>query len=782
MRKVTKGVGSLFRALIEIALSVPHMAKKTPDPLALSLVAVVLSCASIAQAGSGQVMRFPRPGPNASGLVLRVDPQWVEASGYRDVRIHISTANGAATPRDRNLRIELSPNYSGEGRRELVTTGYVTLPQGATAATAHILVPQHQPWYELSVESYEGGRLRKELSGASSYNNSADDFSEAVPSVLVISAAAPPALLRASLVESYNRTSRNKRKETYDLPDIRALESVVQRRNEFDASNDLPPHDMEVLGGVLAASRFELLPPADLPEQWIGFSSFDLVVVPLDDLQQMAQRNPATFQAIVDWTSAEGNLLVYDVGNKYERLGELEELCRISPATADGDFAAAGWKPSQRSRFSNDAADTYQSLQQYGRYYGAYEDDVPTENYPTHVYPKVENAFGPTGDPAQKFLTRPLGMGQVIAMGSSNPFPASTIEWSWVLNSIEQSRSMWYQRHGMSLRRQNNDYWEFLIPNTGRAPVVEFCILITLFAVLIGPVNYYVLARKRRLYLLLATIPLGAAAVTISLFAYALIYDGLGTKVRMRSYTQIDQSSGRAACWSRQSYYAGIAPSRGLTFPEDTAVYPVQQFPTTEYDDRWRHQRTLAWDDGQHLRSGYMSSRVASQFLAIRAVDTKAALFPNKLTAPTEAANRLHADILMLLVCDKAGDFYWAENVAKDATANLAASQFAPCKDKIYKYIHEHHPSDPEGFDPDDFHYWYGRYWYAGNLLDNELAEPRAASSLMETNIRRLRNAQPGDISKGSYIAIMKTSPIVPIGVAGAREHDTSIHIIEGKF
>ncbi len=663
-----------------------------------------------------------------------------------------------------------------------MTSGYVTLPQGATSVTAHILVPQHQPWYELSVESYEGGRLRKELSGASSFNNSADDFSEAVPSVLVIDGAAPPALLRASLVESFNRTPKHKRKESYDLPDIRALEAVVQRHGGFDGANDPPPHDMELLGGVLAASRLELLPPADLPQQWIGFSSFDLIVVPLYELQQMAQRHPATFQAIVDWASAEGNLLVYDVGNKYERLSELEELCRIYPTTRGDNFAAAGWKPSETSKFSNDAADTYRSLQ-HRRYYGAYDDEAPTDDHLTHNYSRVAgDAFGSSGDPAHKFLTRPLGMGQVIAMGTSNPFPASTIEWSWVFNSIDPSRTMWFQRHGMSLRRQNDDYWEFLIPHTGKAPVVAFCILITLFAVFIGPVNYYVLARRRRLYLLLATIPLGAAVVTLGLFAYALIYDGLGTKVRMRSYTQIDQPAGRAACWSRQSYYAGIAPSRGLTFPEDTAVYPVQQFPTGEHDGRWQRQRMLAWDDGQHLQSGYMSSRVASQFLAIRAADTKAGLYPNKLTAPTEAANRLDADILMLLVRDRAGDFYWAESVAKDASAKLAATEFAPCKDKIYKYIHEHHPADPEGFDPDDFDRWYGRYWYAGNLLDNDLAQPRAASSLMETNIRRLRNAQPGDIAKGSYIAIMKTSPTVPVGVAGRGSTRRAFILLKGSF
>ncbi len=107
MRQAMKGVVAEVVRLLRM----PELSR------VLLHVAVVLSFATVAQAGGGQVMRLPRPGPNASGLVLRVDPQWVEASGYRNVRIHLSTATGAATPRDRNLRIELSPNYSGQGRR-----------------------------------------------------------------------------------------------------------------------------------------------------------------------------------------------------------------------------------------------------------------------------------------------------------------------------------------------------------------------------------------------------------------------------------------------------------------------------------------------------------------------------------------------------------------------------------------------------------------------------------------------------------------------------------------
>ena len=173
-------------------------------------------------------------------------------------------------------------------------------------------------------------------------------------------------------------------------------------------------------------------------------------------------------------------------------------------------------------------------------------------------------------------------------MQTSEPLAAQTPEAAWLFNELGGHTWMWYQRHGMSLHRANDDYWNWLVPGIGRAPVGSFLILIAAFVVVIGPVNYFLLRRKRRLYLLLVTVPLGAALVTAALFAYALISDGLGIRVRVRSFTEIDQRAGRAVSWSRQSYYAGLAPSGGLTFPETAVVFPIEHYPVERQQAHWR--------------------------------------------------------------------------------------------------------------------------------------------------------------------------------------------------
>src|SRR6266478_2253668 len=101
-------------------------------------------------------------------------------------------------------------------------------------------------------------------------------------------------------------------------------------------------------------------------------------------------------------------------------------------------------------------------------------------------------------------------------------------------------RLSWTARHGMVLAPEElmdnkSDFWEFLIPGVGLTPVVQFQILISLFVIGIGPVNYLLLRRWRRLGLLLITVPASAAIVTLALFGYALIHDGLGVRVRARS-------------------------------------------------------------------------------------------------------------------------------------------------------------------------------------------------------------------------------------------------------
>src|SRR4029453_4712783 len=81
-------------------------------------------------------------------------------------------------------------------------------------------------------------------------------------------------------------------------------------------------------------------------------------------------------------------------------------------------------------------------------------------------------AIGTAG--SAPFVLRSAGQGCVVAIASENPFPGKEADWVWILNSVQDRHWRWYQRAGFSMHRDNDDYWKFLVPGVGRAPVVSF--------------------------------------------------------------------------------------------------------------------------------------------------------------------------------------------------------------------------------------------------------------------------------------------------------------------
>ena len=113
----------------------------------------------------------------------------------------------------------------------------------------------------------------------------------------------------------------------------------------------------------------------------------------------------------------------------------------------------------------------------------------------------------------------------------------------------------WDSRHGLTPDSANVEFAKLLVPGVGLAPVTEFRVLITLFVLLIGPINYWLLKRAKRLHLMVLTVPAAALVTTLALFGYAILADGFDTRVRAQSFTTLDQRTGEAACWARLSYY-----------------------------------------------------------------------------------------------------------------------------------------------------------------------------------------------------------------------------------
>ncbi len=114
------------------------------------------------------------------------------------------------------------------------------------------------------------------------------------------------------------------------------------------------------------------------------------------------------------------------------------------------------------------------------------------------------------------------------------------------------------------------------IPGVGDVPYRAYLAVLLLFGVLVGPVNYFVLRRRRQLGYMLLTVPALGLVTTVVLLSYGLLKDGLGLHTASRSLTLLDQEGHEAVSWEGRTVFAGLSPSalrpRATTSFDVTAV------------------------------------------------------------------------------------------------------------------------------------------------------------------------------------------------------------------
>ena len=578
-------------------------------------------------AGHTQRIRLPSGGQlPVSGLSMSVDFSGVDSNGYRPVKFSIQTMPQAPSVANRTLRLELSLVREYFSQTIQTVVGYATLPAGATRAEAALSVPIFSSVRAWTLQTSEDGQVLKELStpAASAWGGSGRD-SEAIPAILIIDADAPPHDQRNQ--PTLAQLASTPMAAAPLLPDLRHLPNILVTNPASGSGTNLgsvPHTDSLVLQLVDTMPSVQLSPFADLPSRWLDLTCFDMTFITSADLQTLVTQHPEAWRALRNWLATGPTLCVYDMKLSVDELRKLESCLALEPGLASGsqETEHPGWRAPDVESARSDAVSALASRRESYGYGFTVETNPPGADGTSTPAPAPEPAV-PESPP---FLVRDVDLGRVVAIETAEPFLQTRYGLPWLLNELGSENWMWYQRHGISMLRDNEGYWNWMVPGVGAAPVGTFLLLITVFVIVIGPVNYLLLRRSRRLHLLLVTVPLGAGLVTLALFLYALIADGLDVRVRVRGVAEVDQKNGRMVSWSRQSYYAGLAPSQGLRFPASAAVYPIYASP----EEHPRFQR-LVWDEDQpeesgairygdqRLASGYLGSRSMAQYMVVSA-------------------------------------------------------------------------------------------------------------------------------------------------------------------
>ncbi len=515
-------------------------------------------------------------------------------------------------------------------------------------------------------------------------------------------------------------------------------------------------------GGITHAENHHVTQPVLLPNTALGYSGLDIVAVSIDTLTAL---NSETRDAILNWTRTGGTLLVYEVEGAAEQSQPLSKLLGLDRTTQKAAWTLA--RPEQRQLVP------IISVDQFGN---------PTGTTTTGA--EAEFKWQAT---TETFAVREYGLGRV-AVFADNPFPGSAHDWSWFMKSIEiEKTGRWGNRLGVNGRVQNHDFLQFLIEGIRSVPVYSFLAFITLFAVVIGPVNYYLLAKRKRLNFLIATVPMVAVATTLFLFVFAALSHGFTVKSRVRSLTVIDQGLQTAVVASRLSLYAGMSPSGGLSFSPETAVIPVWA-PEQEFESG-----TLDWTDTQHLSSGWLRARTKTQFFTLtnRAERGRLTIDP-PVAGQLRLTNGLEWELSALAVTDDNGQVFYGKDIAAGAPASLKPIDDAGATE-LRELLAKSAPGNPEDlihnsgnffndFSPSRRHR-YGYYGYGATefRLANGLMERRIAEAKqLQFRIPSITNGRENYMPPRTYLALTKSLPGIELGTE--TEVTDGWHLVLGSY
>lgn len=504
-------------------------------------------------------------------------------------------------------------------------------------------------------------------------------------------------------------------------------------------------------GGSSRDEDHEVIDPVMLPERWIDYSGLDFVAISLADFERISSD---ARDAMMDWVKTGGNLIVYGVGATPSESGKLANLTGLSESAA---AAAHQWKDPPTQKLNQIP------LMQGDSYSGFMDQSPGTTEDARFVWSSQQTPF--------QFCE--VMDGTLIAF-RENPFPGTRHEWAWVFKTLGPNRYQWTYRHGLSARISNNEFLYFMIPGISGVPVVAFLILITAFSIVIGPLNYYFLTKQKRLYLLVLTIPFIAVVTSISLFSYSIVAHGFSTKSRIRSLTTVDQGANESVTTARVSLYSGLAPSGGLQFTADTAVYPVWPSEGNNGFD----SGTVDWTNQQALTSGWLKSRTRTQFYTVTKRDERGRLTISKPVNQTlELTNGFEYDIEHLYVRGDDGQIYYGENVRAGREAKLTPAT-SEQESEVATIIREARPELPEnysysGSSSPGFNPYYGYEPHFSTQFNR---------NTMETQLEVLSSKSLNEfLGKRQYFGVLEEDPNVPIGLTGTTERQ-SLHLLHGYY
>ncbi|SMP74811.1 hypothetical protein SAMN06265222_11845 [Neorhodopirellula lusitana] len=613
------------------------------------------------------VVRFPTKKKNALGWTMQIRHAQHATAEVTRIEIEFATTGGPTTA-DLNLSIQLTPKASGHETPQSASRVSlpITIPQGTNRQSLVRYAPKTSFGNLYEVQLFQDGRK-------------IDDCKDFVGESLTRQDAG--LYLNLNLLGKWNvlwinseedRTTRSQSFENLLLGQEVSPFYSVETPDEWDKLMD----DATVQTSTHALRAIDI---DQLPNHWLAYQPYDSLIIHHSDWLSLKEQQTAPARAIRQWVNAGGVVLVRGISLS-ETIPSDEKTTTSNPGSAPTPDSIANANTIIQQRIEN--FDGYSipdntTFQSEVSYMDLSDSQIREwrEWFPTGAQTLKDSlaAFPParltsqTGVRSQSQLA-----GMVIYLGKQ-PIgrPIEVLQWQ-AASSLMGWQSHRILRAGVEPILGSSRFFQWVIPGVAQPPVYTFMGLLGIFVILVGPVAYRKTAKSGRGYLMFAIAPLLAIITTLAMLAYGVIADGFGTTTRVRQITWVDGETGDAVTRTRSTYFAGIRPSDGLTFENNTDVtlFPDnhQRSWESQTDDRFQLRgEIVVTDKSIQFSRDYLPSRQQKQFVAHRPQDNWG-YFTIEGAAPAssnEVQIQSHANqpANEMIVRDTKGSYFYAENI-----------------------------------------------------------------------------------------------------------------------
>ncbi|MDR1142295.1 MAG: hypothetical protein LBL62_11420, partial [Planctomycetaceae bacterium] len=196
-------------------------------------------------------------------------------------------------------------------------------------------------------------------------------------------------------------------------------------------------------------------------------------------------------------------------------------------------------------------------------------------------------------------------------------------------------------------------------------------VLIIVFAVLIGPVNIFVLSLIKRRIWLMWTVPLTSLVAGVLVLGVSLLQEGFVRQSSSATYTILNQQREEAITFGFVGFYSTLTP-RGIIFaPETEATACLPR----GYGNTKSLEISIQNGGNQFLTHGWISARIPSYFVVRKAQSQrKERITFNWTTDSPTASNGLGVDIKELNVYSPKGELLTAHHIKAGEKVSLTVS------------------------------------------------------------------------------------------------------------